>query len=147
MIGGTDTVLWVSEGAPAADIILRTVRHHWPDCVVQNADDDVPLPHREGGWLPEPPGREFFIYKDDAAAANWLEHAAAPENVNTMLYVIVGKRRKPDLGLRSLTLVCGDVAGTMRTIIQDIIAGFQVSTGIGVWLDESGRLEAIPKIT
>src|SRR5437899_2528389 len=107
MIGGIDVVFWVPENMPASDVILRSVRRHWPGFVFQNAEDPAPLPKTENHWLPEPSGREFFLYKDNDAAISWLENGAVPENLGTVLYVILGNRHQAELGLRSLTLVCG----------------------------------------
>jgi hypothetical protein len=125
MIGGTDIVLWVQKHAPVADIIFRTVRRHWPEMVFQNADDEsVPcLPVRRR--LPRPSGPEYFIYKDGASAQSWGENGAVPENANTMLYVIEGKRRHPDGRRRSLTLVCSELIGEMRDMIENIEAAFR----------------------
>jgi hypothetical protein len=123
MIGGTDIVLCVHEDIPTADVIFRAVRQHWPAFVFQNADDEsAPFSPRTELWLPQPSGPEFFIYRDEQAARNWDEDGATPENANTMLHVILGKRRQPQSGLRSLTLVCGTLTGDMKVLIDDIRA-------------------------
>jgi hypothetical protein len=125
MIGGTDVVLWVRDDVPIADVVFRTVRRHWPDMVYQNPDDESVPFLRPGPSLPKPAGPEYFIYKDAAAARSWDEHGAVPENHNTMLYVIEGKRRHPDGRRRSLTLVCGELVGDMKAIIEEIEAGLR----------------------
>jgi hypothetical protein len=98
MIGGTDVVLWVRDDLPAADLILRTVRRHWPGFVFQDADDPNPPRALDTFVLPTPSGREFIVYRD---------------------------RRKPEAGLRSLTLVCGRLSGEMAKLIDDVRAGFR----------------------
>ena len=128
MIGGTDVVLWVREDLPASDFILRTVRRHWPDLVFQDADDPTLPSQSLHGWLPQPSGREFFVYRDLPAALSWHEHGAIPENTNAMLHVILGNRRKPEAGLRSLTIVCGDLSGEMKSMIDEVEIAFSEAT-------------------
>jgi hypothetical protein len=128
MIGGTDVVFWVRDDLPAAELILSTVRRHWPQFVFQNAEDASPLPAPNGSGVPQPSGREFFVYKDGSAARNWQEDGAVPANANTMLHVILGHGRKPEAGLRSLTLVCDEQTGEMNSIIDDIKRTFRDAT-------------------
>jgi hypothetical protein len=123
MIGGSDIVLWVDENAPAAEVILRVFRQHWPDFAFQNADDDQPLAPSASGH-PQPSGREFFVYRTLAAAQEWLQSGATEANKNTMIHVIVGNRRKADSGLRSVTLVGDDWTGELAAILMGIQAGF-----------------------
>ena len=63
MIGGSDKVLWVDEAAPAAELIVRAVRSHWPQYVFQNSDDDHATDPSQLPTLPAPTGREFFLYR------------------------------------------------------------------------------------
>ena len=128
MIGGTDVIFWVRDDIPAADIIFRTARRHWPDYVFQDADDPEPITPNPGRWLPEPSGPEFFIYKDEAAALSWDEHGSTPENDDAMLHVILGDRRRPELGLRSLTMVSGELTGEVEAIINELRVAFRVAS-------------------
>ncbi|HLN31908.1 MAG TPA: hypothetical protein VK395_29525 [Gemmataceae bacterium] len=128
MIGGVDVVLWVRDDIPATDVIFRCVRHHWPKLVFQDAEEDsMPYSAQSSQWLPRPAGPEFFIYRDEEAARSWDAQGATPDNANTMLYVILGKRRQAKTGLKSLTLVCGDLTGDMRRIVDEIAASFRDS--------------------
>ena len=120
MIGGVDIVFWVPDEGAAVDAILRVVRRHWKDYVFQNADDPRPSPRPPGNWLPTPSGRQFFLYRDDAAARSWNENGAIPENANTMLHVLVGNRWQPGTHFRSLTVVCDEVAGEMESLLDEI---------------------------
>jgi hypothetical protein len=125
MIGGTDIILAVRRNIPAADVIFRTIRRHWPNFVFQNADDDsAPFTPQVGPWLPQPSGREFFIYRDADAARSWDAYGATPENRNAMIYVILGKEPPPGADLGSVTLVCGDLTEEIRTILDEIARGF-----------------------
>jgi hypothetical protein len=124
MIGGSDKVLWVDENAPAADLILRTVRQHWPSLVFQDADEAQPLDAAKSSGLQQPAGREFFLYRTAEAAQDWLQSGATDHNKNTLIHVILGNRRKPDVGLRSITLVGDDWTGELAPILADIQAAF-----------------------
>ncbi|MCI0684647.1 MAG: hypothetical protein L0Y71_21330 [Gemmataceae bacterium] len=125
MIGGCDQVLWVDEKAPAADVIVRAVRRHWPDFVFQNVDDDQPITPDSDLWLPSPTGREFFLYENAASAQGWLAQGATPENRNAMIHVILGNRRNAALGLRSITLVSGAWTGILDAILSSIRTDFE----------------------
>jgi hypothetical protein len=121
MIGGTDIICSVSPETPAVDVILRTVRRYWPHSVFQNADDPTPFVPDNGQWPPHTPSREFFIFRDEQAARSWDELGADPENVNTMLHVLLpGTEGKAP---PSLTLVCDHLEGEMGAIVRDIQAG------------------------
>src|SRR5437660_1227082 len=109
MIGGTDIELTIRSDIPAADVVFRTVRRHWPNFVFQDADDETaPYAPNANGSLPKVSGREFFVYRDKQAALSWDEYGAAAENFNTMLYVILGEEDPPGSNLRPLTLVCDE---------------------------------------
>ena len=72
MIGGTDIELTIPSDVPAADVIFRTVRRHWPNFVFQDADDETaPYAATTDGMLPKPAGPEFFVYRDKQAALSW----------------------------------------------------------------------------
>jgi hypothetical protein len=125
MIGGTDFEFWVAEGVSAGDVILHTVARYWPEYVLENALDESPYykPRTDLG-TPQPPSSEFFIYRDEKAAQNWAEHGATPENANEMVHVILGKRVRPTLRERSVTLVVGSRAGEMQAFVSDLSAQF-----------------------
>jgi hypothetical protein len=130
MIGGTDVILPVRSGVPATDVIFRTVRRHWPNFVYQDADDEsAPFVAHTGPWLPEPAGREFFIYRDEQAARGWDEHGATAENANTMLYVLLGEASNLSSGLGSLTIVCGELTGEIAVLLEAIARGLMDAVG------------------
>ena len=74
--------------------------------------------------LTQPVGREFFLYRTADAAQHWLRAGATESNKNTLIHVILGNRRKPDLGLRSVTLVADNWTGELAAILADIQAAF-----------------------
>ena len=124
MIGGSDKVLWVDETAPASELILRVVRRHWPSFVYQDAEADEPLGVAESSSLTQPARREFFLFRSSEAAQDWRRSGATDDNKNTLIHVILGNRRKPDLPLRSLTLVGGEWVGELAAIAADIQTAF-----------------------
>jgi hypothetical protein len=128
MIGGFDKVLWVDENAPAADLILRIVRRHWPNFVFQDAEEDQPLDAAKSSGLTHLAAREFFLYRDTEAAQEWLHAGATDNNKNTLIHVILGNRRKPELKLRSITLVGDDWTGELAAILADIQTSFDAFT-------------------
>jgi hypothetical protein len=128
MIGGIDIELWVRDATEAINLILRTVRRHWPRSVLQNADDRTPFSPGASDQLPTPSGRGFFIYRDAQAARSWDKHGAIPENSNTMLHVILGGRVKSRSNLKSLTLVCDELTGEMQHLIEELRTGLDCLT-------------------
>jgi hypothetical protein len=124
MIGGTDNVLWVDENAPAFDLIVSAVRQHWPHLVLQNADEDLPIEPSKSSDLTILLGREFFLYRNAAAAENWLNEGVTESNKNTMIHGLLGNRRKPDRRVRSITLVADDWTGELAAILKDIQEAF-----------------------
>ncbi len=141
MIGGTDLVFWVGEDVSVTDVIFRALRRYWPDLVFENADDDSPpVNPRAGQGNPQPSGPEFFIYRDEEAARDWEEHGATPDNAGLMVSVILGKRRKPELGLRSITLVVGERTGDVGRFLDDLDVLFRtLSPGGGVDIIDQER--------
>ncbi len=137
MIGGVDIVFWAPDEGAAVDAILRIVRRHWKDFVFQNGDDPAPIPRPPGNWLPTPSGRQFFLYRDEAAARSWDDNGAIPENANTMLHVLVGNRWQPGTHFRSLTLVCDEATGEMSQILGEI------ETSIRDQVDSLWQLEEV----
>jgi hypothetical protein len=125
MIGGMDFVFWTPDQDAAVCAILRIVCRRWKDYVFQNAADLAPMPRFPQGILPTPTGDQFFIYRNEAAARSWEEFGAIPENANTMLHVLVGKRRQPGTDYRSLTVVCDEAVGETREILDEIEAALR----------------------
>jgi hypothetical protein len=128
MIGGTDVVLKARADFPVADLILRTVRRHWPDFVIQDADDaSRSFTPRNGVWLPKPTGQEFFVYRDETSARSWDEFGAMPENANTMLHVLVGHEADATDPFLEVTIVCDADTGEVASMLEEIRAGFEDS--------------------
>jgi hypothetical protein len=125
MIGGMDFVFWTPDQDAAVRDILRIVCRRWKDYVFQNADDLAPMPPLPPGILPTPTGDQFFLYRDESAARSWEEFGAIPENANTMLHVLVGKRRQPGTDYHSLTVVCDEAVGETREILDEIEAALR----------------------
>lgn len=58
----------------------------WPEAQVQSADDESLVPI--GKALP--PGNEFFVFQNTAAARAWDEEGGTDQNQETMVHVILG---------------------------------------------------------
>ena len=121
MIGGTDIVVEMRAGAPAARVILQTVRRYWPHCVYKDAaDETVPVEMPDEAWPPQLRGRQFFLYRDEDAARSWDQHGAIPENDNLMLHVILPDAAAAYSVPSRLTLVCGEPVGQIGAMIDEI---------------------------
>jgi hypothetical protein len=125
MIGGSDVILRVRDDIPPEDVILRTVRNHWPQFVLQNAEEDHVRPRDPNGLLPVPAGPEFFVYRDQIAADDWERNGARPENANLMLHILAFDKMATEVGFTSVTIVCDRVEGDVRTIIEEIRSNFE----------------------
>ena len=131
MIGGLDIILQAPSERKAMELILRTVRRHWPACLFEDAEAETeawsPCPE---GWLPDPSVREFFLYRDEKVASSWEKHGASPKNANSMLHVLLGKRRKSSAPSIEITLVCDEEAGEMGEILSEIRSGLKRATAM-----------------
>lgn len=121
MIGGTDVIMERKPGVPAADMILRVVRRHWPDCLYQNADDEGPARPLPAEGTPPGLAPEFFLHRDEESVRSWDEFGATPDNVNTMLYVLIPGDDGGDAAApSSVTVVCGELDGVMSALMAEI---------------------------
>jgi hypothetical protein len=125
-LGGIDLILRAPRGVPIADVVLRTCRRRWPNCVFQGED--------EGGvhsvadpilWLDLTDSREFFVYRDRHAAERWDIQGYTPEDPNSMLYFIVADDEGSTARIRETTLVCGELTGEIRELVGELEEEFQ----------------------
>lgn len=89
-IGGIDVILPVERDVAAAEIILEAVRTLWPGAIFEDADDagthSMDDPEIWQYWSAS---REFFIYRDRAAAEAWEKLGGVDENQNSMLHFLI----------------------------------------------------------
>ncbi|HEV3164273.1 MAG TPA: hypothetical protein VGZ22_09605 [Isosphaeraceae bacterium] len=128
MIGGIDLEFLVRGEVPVADIILRTVRRHWPEYIFENADDPEPAPLYPRWPLPNPTGTEFFIYRDPRAAKSWARYGATKKNAGLMIHVLLGEQQNPPGEFHSMTIVVGDLSGEIKDIIDEVEIAFRDAT-------------------
>lgn len=121
-----DIVLEAPPDAPVAELILGRVRRLWLDAWFQDADEDevyrlsdIQVVVRGGR------SREFYIYQDRSSVEAWKQDGATPENLETMLYFLIGDISNPENGYRQLTLVCGEKTETIRKLILDLNLSFR----------------------
>jgi hypothetical protein len=129
MIGGIDIVLEAPLGIPVFDMILRRIRHFWPEAVYQNADDEVnSYPIREH-WesISCIQADEFFIYKNLEAAQSWDKAGAIQANHNTMIHVIIGKPSIHMPELQQITVVYDVPTPEIKNLLSDLKETFHNS--------------------
>lgn len=116
MIGRIDVVFTAPASAPVGEIIAEVCRQYWPHALFQDVDEEQThaLDH---GWNGAGSSKEFFIYRDAAAADAWENLGVVPENENTMLHFLI--RDQGDLGEeREVTCVCDAPTGDAEKIIR-----------------------------
>jgi hypothetical protein len=127
-IGGIDTILEAPPGVHVVELILRRIRHFWPDAYYQNADDanEVYSIHDDWVSISSSLAHEFFIYKDAATAQSWDRDGAVPENHNTMIHFMVGAWSSTD-DLQQITVVCDEETTELRKLFEDMGESFRNS--------------------
>lgn len=124
-IGGTDVVLRAPRHQPLGDVILRTCRRHWPDCVFQDAGEEQIHSLQESiVWNRGVASKEFFVYRDRAAAEKWNVEGASPANAETMLYFIIDDAGN-DTKFLEVTAVCDNLSPMMKQVVRDLGGSFQ----------------------
>ena len=112
MIGGTDIELTIPSDVPAADVIFRTVRRHWPNFVFK-----TPMMRRHRTPQPRMACYRSLLAPNSLFTATSKRQRTGtsmvqtPANFNTMLHVILGEQEPAGSGMRPLTLVCDDLWG------------------------------------
>src|SRR5574337_52941 len=106
MIGGIDVILSVPANDSTADLIVRRVRHYWPNGIFQDANS-LQMYSLFDRWVAiiGTNSREFFVYQDADAAKKWEEEGAVPENANTMLHFLLDPSPNPNSKLQEITVV------------------------------------------
>jgi hypothetical protein len=124
-VGGIDLVFPVRRRVPVADVILRLVRHLWPSCVIQRADEsgvhDLTKPNE---WLYHVVGEEFFIYRDILAAEAWMRVGGTPENQTTMLHFLIDATGLAG-AFPNVTVVVGELTDELRHFLDDLASAIR----------------------
>ncbi len=126
MIGGVDRIIAVDPGTDVWDIVLRTIREFWSNCVLQDADDEsqqlVPV---GGQWLPSIDAEDVFFYPSRKVAQRWSENGAIPELQGTMIHVIYPRNGGCRQGDAEVTIVSDDLEGRDREIVNTLEENLQ----------------------
>jgi len=115
VIGGCDLLLVGAVSASDRDYLLRALRAHWPDGLVEDAlTDQAPVSIRSAvalcpGWT------EFFAYRDAAAQADCELHGVTSHNRSGFLHLL--------LGPEELTVVVHEPAGPTALFVEDLLMG------------------------
>jgi hypothetical protein len=121
MIGGIDITIAAPAKARAADVIVGRMREFWPDGYFQDADSVAAFSLFDP-WvsLVGTSRKEFFIYRDAYAAAEWEAAGATAENSNTMLHFFVGNLVAHDPEVQQVTIVCDEVTQEIQSLVKDL---------------------------
>jgi hypothetical protein len=128
IVGGSDLIFFAPADVPVVGIILRRVRQLWPLAWFQDPDEDKahriddPRVISHGGE-----SREFLIYRDQAAVSAWDRDGATPENLDSMLYFLIGEASEVEPGRRELTLVCGERTQAIEQLVRDLESDFDAA--------------------
>jgi hypothetical protein len=121
MIGGIDIVLVAPAGVPLADVIVRRMAETWPDGLFEDVDADHSFP------LVDPSlafragqSKEFFVYRDAAAAESWEQDGAVAENANSMIHFLIGGLLAGKHRLRQMTIVCDHESDDVKQLVSDL---------------------------
>ncbi len=137
MVGGFDIIFYLPPEIPASALVLARVGQLWPEAIVQDADEDETHPI-DGPW-PLAEGvrrRELVIHRDEAMVESWDRDGMTPENLDSMILVLVGEPSAVKDGLRELTLVCGERNEETEQLIRDLEADFGGVEAEGFWAGE-----------
>lgn len=125
---GFDVLLLAPARECLGDVILHACRQHWPghDCVFQDVDEvETHAFSKPWVWTAGTARQEFFVYRDQAAAASWTEDGAVPENRNTMFHFLIGAPLKDRPDLVEVTVVFDRLTPEVRRFLKGLQAGFQ----------------------
>jgi hypothetical protein len=109
-IGGCDTVL---EGACRPDdtrIVVGTLKHAWPELVVQDAARNIAVAAEDPAVASM---KQFFVYRSQLDFEAWNTKGATLETDDTMIHVLLGEE--------SMTLVNAG-PGTETYVLSAIVA-------------------------
>jgi hypothetical protein len=130
-IGGEDIILKApADGAPGdlGDIILRACWRHWEygDCHFEDADRPGAYSFREPWvWTVGTTSKEFFVYKDAAAAESWEQYGMTRANASAMLHFLIGGWEPTPPGIIEVTLVCDRQTRAIKTLVAQLRAMFE----------------------
>ena len=120
-----DQIIQAPPAAPVADLILGRIRRFWPEGLFQDAEEDEAHDlHSHRVAIHMGRCREFFVYRDGGSFAAWERDGATPENLETMLYFLIGKPINSEQGSREVTLVRGTLTELIWGLIRDLETNF-----------------------
>jgi hypothetical protein len=133
-VGGIDTVLLAPAGECVGDLVLRACCRHWDrwKCIFQDGNDQATHSLDEAWvWEVGTASKEFFVYRDRAAAESWNTDGATAANANTMFHFIIGEPRPGDPNTVEVAFVCDKLTREVKDFIADLKTTFLA--GIAGW--------------
>jgi hypothetical protein len=123
-IGGIDITLEVPRGVAVHQRIIDQVLRFWPDARFQDveSEDDGSLADA-GVRLKARDSREFFIYRDRAAAESWRRDGASAATWGTMLQFLVDEGLEETTGRGRVTIVCDERTEPVEQVIRALKGG------------------------
>jgi hypothetical protein len=121
-IGGVDTILLAPARECIAELLLRACQQHWQGqtWVIQDGDEeDFHLLDDPWVWRVGTQSKEFFVYRDRAAAESWKE-GPTPANANTMFHFIIGEALATNPGVREVVVICDDLTPEVQRFLASL---------------------------
>jgi hypothetical protein len=126
MIGGTDVIIETPPNVPVADLILRHLRYFWHDARFQDAEEEEDYDiHNPRVFIRGARGKEFLVYRDQAAAESWKRDGMTPTNSDSMLYFIIQDIPNAENRPGEMTMVCGERTEEIQQLVRDLQWSFQ----------------------
>lgn len=140
MIGGTDYVFRLPpcRVGDVVDMVIRWAKRLWPNAWFETDEMDGPIALSQGApeiWFHGVD--EFFIYKNESAAAEWTEFGATESNGNQMLHVLV--KPKYANGAEDsvqVTIVVGELTSEVRENLRRLQENLQTEASRSLWSEE-----------
>jgi hypothetical protein len=125
--GGVDVLMMAPADECVGDIILRVCRRHWEgsDCVFQDASESQTHSFSEQWvWEVGSSRKDFFVYRDQAAAVSWGAKGAVKENANTMFHFLIGDRLPAERRLLEVAVVFDKFDPAVRRFLKELQTAF-----------------------
>ena len=131
-IGGIDIVLLAPAKECVGDLILRVCCRHWNGrkCQFQDANDTNIRPLDDPWvWQVGTASKEFFVFRDPAAAESWGKEGAIPANANTMFHFIIGEPKADPPSTVEVGFVCDKLTTSVKDLLAELKAAFLAVIG------------------
>lgn len=139
MVSGRDAIFETPRQGFDVRILLEAVLNLWPDAQFQEADDEQAKPLAEAAIGNS---REFFVYKNEAAATSWNDEGWTEQHENDLAHFIV-QDDPTDRDRLHVTVVIGSVTEDTQRLLDDVLAAFRRMTGAA---GTNGAAAVMPRV-